>query len=368
MSESSQFEQNQPCAEPAVNPAAAESETAIRRGTEMAGFHRGARRSPWNGLGKIVCFFCLVVMLIFVLNTVIKTGLRSIKTSQFGVSNSIVQGKINADIVITGSSRALSHYDPRAIQAATGHTAFNLGRNGSQTDMQVAVLKTYLKHNRKPEVVIHNLDAFSFVTTREVYDPAQYLPYLGETDIYAALQHVNKSVWWKSKYLPLYGYAANDMRFNWLLGLIGFFGWSPHENFVLGFNPRAGKWTEDFEKFRAMYPEGVRIEIEPAGISDMEELIRICQEKGIRLILVYSPEYREMQSLTQNRAEIFGRFRELSRRYGVPLWDFSNWEYSDDRANFCNSQHLNAEGAELFSTDLARRLADELPHLVAKGR
>jgi hypothetical protein len=327
-----------------------------------------ATRSIAGGLLRILGFFCLVVILVFVLNAMINSGLRRLKTSQFGVSNKIVQGKINADIVITGSSRAVSHYDPRLIESATGHSAFNLGRNGSQTDMQLAVLKTYLKHNRKPEVIIQNLDAFSFVMTREVYDPAQYVPYLDEDDLYRALHQINPVVWRKNKYLPLYGYVVEDTRFSWILGLRGFFGWSPHEDCFLGFNPRAGHWTDDFENFKSAHLKGTRFEIEPAGVRVMDDLIQVCHDRGIKLIFVYSPEYREMQSLTQNRPEIFAKFRELSEQHQIPIWDFSDWAHSADTDFFRNSQHLNAEGAELFSRDLARRLAEELPHLMAKER
>src|SRR6185437_952066 len=52
----------------------------------------------WRGLVKIVCFFGLIVILAFALNAIINSGLRRIKTSQFGVSNRMVQGKINANI------------------------------------------------------------------------------------------------------------------------------------------------------------------------------------------------------------------------------------------------------------------------------
>lgn len=324
-----------------------------------------AGRSAMRGILKIICFFGLIILLVYGMNAMLNSGLRRIKTCQFGVSNAIVEGKINADIIITGSSRAVSHYDPRIIQSVTGLTAFNIGRNGSQTDMQLAVLKTYLKHNRKPRIVIHNLDAFSFVMTTEVYDPGQYLPYLGEKDLYDALKIINPKLWWKCKYLPLYGYMVEDMRLDWMQGPLGLLGWSPRENFFQGFNPRTGTWTEDFASFRAANPDGVTFEIQPAGVKVMEDLIHVCQENGIMLILVYSPEYREMQSLTRNRADIFNEFQKLSQSPGVLLWDFSNWKDADDTNFFMNSQHLNAQGAQIFSTDLAHRLVEQLPRLSA---
>jgi hypothetical protein len=306
---------------------------------------------------RIACFFGMMTVVIFGLNAIVTSGLRRITTSQYGITNRIVAGKINAQIVITGSSRAVSHYDPRIIQTSTGRTAFNVGRNGSQTDMQLAVLKAYLEHNRKPDIVIHNLDAFSFVTTREVYAPAQYVPYLYDEELYRPLRQINRDIW-KSRYMPLYGYVVDDMNFSWMLGLKGFVGWSPREDFFLGFNPRSKKWTEDFQRFAASNPDGVSWGIEPAGIQLMEELIRLCEERGIQLIFVYSPEYAEMEKLTKNRAEVFDHFHELAARYHVPIWDYSDWKFAGDRDYFTNSQHLNAEGAAVFSEDVANRLQE----------
>jgi len=318
-----------------------------------------AHPGPLRSVGRIVCFFCLIVVLALVLDTVIYSGLRRIKTSGFGVSNKIVEGKINADIVISGSSRALTHYDPRIIQDRTGRTAFNIGLNGSQTDMQLARLKTYLRHNTKPSLLIFNLDLFSFQTTHGgVYDPGQYVPYLQEPAIYAALTRINPDVW-KARFLPLYGYAVEDLRFTWLLGMMGFFGWSPVEDHFLGFKPRHLSWTDDFERFKEMNPDGVRFEIEPDGVREMEELLRLCREQGIAVLLVYSPEYTEMQALTANRAQVFARFEELSERFGVPLWDYSASPISSLKENFYNSQHLNAGGASAFSMDLAARIASD---------
>jgi hypothetical protein len=71
---------------------------------------------------------------------------------------------------------------------------------------------------------------------------------------------------------------------------------------------------------------------------------------------VYSPEYAEMQNLTKNRPEIFSHFNDLAARHRVPFWDYSNWRYAGDTEYFTNSQHLNADGAAVFSADLANRL------------
>ena len=324
------------------------------------GNNDGERMVILGGVGavrRIACFFGVVTVLVFSLNAMITSGLRHLKTGQYAVSNRIMQGQVNTQIVITGSSRALSHYDPRIIRNGTGRSAFNLGRNGSQTDMQLAVLRAYLEHNRKPDMVIHNLDSFSFEATRKVYNPVQYVPYLYDEELYEPLRQIDGNTW-RSRYLPLYGYVVDDMSFAWILGLGALVGWSPPEEFFLGFNPRDKKWTDEFRSFKAANAEGVAWPIDPEGMQRLEDLVHLCHQTGIQLILVYSPEYTEMQKLEKNRVEVFERFHELAARYHAPFWDYSDWRYAGDTKYFQNSQHLNADGAAVFSADLSNRLKE----------
>lgn len=208
-----------------------------KRGASLPGsegIQKRVERPTSSAMKRIFGFFGLVAMVAVILQTVINSGLRHIQTSEFGAVNRAMMGKVNAEIVINGSSRASAHYDPRVLQRITGKSAYNLGRNGSQIDMQLAILKAYLNHNIKPEVVVQNLDLFSFISTREgeVYQPTLYMPFLDDNEIYQALHKINPDAW-KWKYIPLYGYTVVDMRFTWITGIKGFFGWNPPEDFYL---------------------------------------------------------------------------------------------------------------------------------------
>jgi hypothetical protein len=338
--------------EAAVGMSHAESDRGFSSEIENAD---QAEQGSGKILARLVCFFGMIMVLAFATDALITTGLQKITTSSYGAWNQSMQGKVNAAIVITGSSRAVYHYDPRAIEAATGRTAFNLGRNGSQTDLQLAILKAYLAHNQKPALVVHNLDAFSFVTSKDVIDPALYVPYLRDPDLYPLLRQINPD-FVKSRYVPLYGYVVQDMNFGWVPGIKRLLGWSPPQDFFLGFSPQARRWTNEFQNFKTGNPDGVNFAIEPRGVEVLEQLVRLCKDNGIQLVFVYSPEYTDMQSLEKNRAEIFGKFQQLATRYDVPLWDYSDWKHAGDTAYFYNSQHLNARGAGMFSADVASRL------------
>ena len=148
------------------------------------------------------------------------------------------------------------------------------------------------------------------------------------------------------------------MRFSWLLGLKALAGLQPRENHVQGFVSRYMSWAGDFEKYRDNNPNGVHTEIEPQGVRDIAELVEVCKQQDIPLLLVYSPEYYEMQALERNRREVFARVREICDQFSVPLWDYSDSLISPNRAYFYNSQHSNAGRCKNFPTDLARRLIE----------
>lgn len=312
----------------------------------------------WLRLGLRLVFLGLLVS---AAHQVITQSIRHAEVGQFGVWNRIVEGRINVQLLISGSSRALNHYDPRILQATTGRTAFNIGLNGSQTDMQLARLKTYLAHNAKPDLIVQNLDLFSLQMTHgAAYDAGQYTPYLDQPALFDALRRIQPSAW-KSKYLPLYGYAVDDTRFTWLEGLAAAAGRPRVDDRFLGFMPRDLPWTSDFDRFKSSHLNGVKVDIEPEGVEQLRSLVRLCQERQISLLLVYSPEYREMQNLTTNRREIFDLFAQLAREQGIALWDYSADPLSTDRSAFYNSQHLNAQGAARFSASLAERIRKEFP-------
>ncbi len=320
-------------------------------------------KSIWMGVFRIVAFFLLVGVSAFALNAAINFGLKRIKVSKFGALNEIMSGHVNADIIISGSSRALNHYDPRIIQNLTGRSAYNIGVNASQIDFEFVILKTYLAHNAKPKLVVQNLDLFSCETTKkgELFDPGLYMPYLRDQELYGFIHRVEPNAW-KCKYIPLYGYAAEDMAFTWVWGILGCFGVQGPEDYYQGFNPRLSTWNGDFERFKAGNSAGVHYAIEPEGVRSLEALIDLCHQQGIQVVLVYSPEYYELQKLETNRKQIMEKFRELSQHFEVPFWDYSGSDYCKNRDLFFNSRHLNARGAEAFSRDVAQRL-----QLLARG-
>jgi hypothetical protein len=303
-----------------------------------------------------VGLFTVVGALCFLLTQALLVhGLQRFDAANVGIMNRVMQGGIDARVLISGSSRAMFHYDPRIIEAATGRTAFNIGRNGTRLHEQLHLLKLYLRRNRAPDYLIQNVDLTSLTNSTEITDPKQYIPWLHEDDVYKPLFTL-RPYFVVYRAFPLVAIARTSAAETAVRGLM-----SPGAGEVTehkGYAPQSQSWNEDFEKFRARNPAGVMLPIDPPAVAALRELVGIADQYGIRLTFVYSPEFQATQQTFRNRREVLQTIRDLSVREHVPFWDYSDDPISSDQANFYNSQHLNERGATAFSRSLARRLAD----------
>jgi hypothetical protein len=314
-----------------------------------------------SGLKPLLLFFFLLGVILLALNHLISLGLRKIHTSNIGAVNKFMQGQCETDILVCGSSRALVHYDPAMIEKATGHRAYNIGRNGGHIDVQVFTLHAFLARNSHPKLIILNLDIHSLLPSEELLfsDILPFVPYLNEPDIEEGLAEINPHVW-KWRYIPLYAYVVEDMNFQWMAGLLANFHISPREDYYLGFNGRDWKWSSEFDNFARRHPLGIKARQEQRGVERFRAFLSTVNSNGIPMVLVYSPEYIGAQRLVQNRPEIIEKMRSIAAEFSVPLWDFSDSPLCQDTAYFYNSEHLNRTGAKKFSEDLSARLNAEV--------
>lgn len=311
---------------------------------------------------KSIIFVAVLFLSFFIIHNILIFGLKQLRTGDYGVWNRIVNGEINADILILGSSRALVHFDCQVIESATGRSCFNIGLNGSRLNLQLPLLKTYLKHNRYPQFLIVSLDCNSLQLSKEIHRPSQYLPYLDEDIIYKNLLQLD-SRFWLYKHIPFYSVAAfNKTTNSSFLGyaLIGLRGGRVNDARENGYLPRDREWSDEFQNFRYQHLNGISLPIEQEAIDCLKDVVDLCRLNGIYLVLVYPPEYFEAQELTLNRKEIFQLYESIAASAQAPFWDFSDNAISYNKKYFYNSQHLNRLGATVFSKDVASKLVTVL--------
>jgi tagatose-1,6-bisphosphate aldolase len=79
-------------------------------------------------------------------------------------------------------------------------------------------------------------------------------------------------------------------------------------------------------------------------------------KEGVKVVFVYTPEYIEGQKFIQGRKELISLYSKYSKQYNIPFYDFSNDVICYKKDFFYNSNHLNKDGAELFT----RKFVDTL--------
>jgi hypothetical protein len=313
----------------------------------------------------ILAFLLAAGLLVCALHLAVNAGMRRIARGEFGAFNLAAEGRVNADIIVTGSSRAVLHYNPDVLQRATGLSVFNLGRIGSRTNIHTGILRFYLHQNRPPRLLIENADFNSLSVVDRLYDIPQYTPYLYDSGLYQALRQRYPAIW-MARYLPLYGYVANDVEFEHYLGLKALFGIQPREDYQNGYVGRHREWTQEFAHLTATRRKFFA-ETNAEGIRDFEQFLSEARSRGIPTIVVLSPVYCEHLAMLVGRQQILASLASISRKYGADFWDFSDLApISGDTRFFVDSMHMNDRGASAFSEVLGRRVAVWLTHHPSK--
>jgi hypothetical protein len=285
-----------------------------------------------------------------------------------GLCNRVVNGQVNAEVLVLGSSRAYVHFDPAIIARATGKSCYNIARDGTKPEFQLAFLQMYLRHNRPPEYLLLALDLTSLEKVSGLPDPGLYLAFLDQSEIAAEMRQQGRR-WLLYTRFPFVPLAQDQGHVNFyhrvreratieaMRGLLG----RPRPEFLqAGFMPHDLEWRPDFEQFKQQHPNGVRMSIDSHAIASVRSILELCRRLQIKLVMVYPPEEQESQTFCLNRAEVFRVFEQFAREFQMPFWDYSNHPLCHQREFFYNSQHLNARGAAIFSEDFAKRLGDSI--------
>jgi hypothetical protein len=307
----------------------------------------------------LAVFLLAAVLLTCGLHLVVQAGMRRIRGGAVGDFNLIADGRVNADLIISGSSRAVLHYDPDILEKATGLKAFNIGRIGARTYVHTGVLNFYLHHNLSPRMLIENADLNSMEVASDLYDLPQYTPYLSDDALYEALRLRYPRIW-LARYLPLYGYVANDVEFRHYQGLQALRGVQPSEGYRKGFLPSRRTWTDAFARLKANR-KALSYQSDSDGVRDFEAFLSAARSRGIPTVVVFSPVYYEHLAMVDGLNQIRASFAAVARKYNAEFWDFTDLEpVSRDTRYFFDSTHMNARGATVFSEVLGARLAARL--------
>ena len=310
----------------------------------------------------IKLFFIFVIPIVvssYFIDVFISNHLKKSNKDAFGeytTWNDLLEGKVNSDIVIYGSSRAWRHFSPQIITDRLHLSAYNLGMDGHNFWLQYLRHTTLIKNNTKPKLIICSLDVFTLQKNKDLYNSEQFLPYmLGNKDIEYATKSYNGFNWFDYK-IPLVRYYGKYFE----IIKTAYLSINPSANKikrVRGYQRKDELWNSDFDRAKLKMKK-YEIQLDSKTLVLFETFLKECKANNIKLVFVYTPEYIEGQKFVKNRGQIMGLYKKFSRDYQIPFYDYSNDSISYQKKYFYNATHLNKYGSELFTKKITDTLKE----------
>ena len=257
----------------------------------------------------------------------------------------VLEGKMNKDIVIFGSSIGAGNILAGEIEKAQNLKTYNLSYHGSDAIFHKFLLETLLKFNEVPEKVILVIDnPFYFkkkaLTFRnDALKPLSQYSYINNK----LIENDQNSFYSKFLYL---GRLNKDMihfkpKEKNQENPLDDFGSQPLLN--LKKHPTSIASTEN------SYTSEVEAYSKVEAFKAIQDL---CKENEIELICVFTPSFRLHNTV------FIERFKELIDKdvSNVFVYDISNEAYTN-KLNYYDAAHLNTNGAKIFTSELNNYLA-----------
>jgi len=308
---------------------------------------------------NLLIFIGIYLAVALPLQRVVDAGLKKSDFSkEYKEWDDITKSRINADILIQGSSKARLQISPAEFEQAFNKPTYNLGMDGQHFRVQKWRFDVYLKYNKKPKYIVQVIALHELLNGDIDYNYTQFIPYLNEGFIQRFGGHGFLN--YLDFYVPLYKYCHQTGMME--AGLSNFFRKHDNRHYKYkGFRPSPKHWREDdFTDLKSQYPHGMTLDVDPVAYADFIDMIKTCKKEKIDLILVCPPTPVVLQNLVVNRGGIMRTYQNLATKFGLKYLDYSRDTICRDTAMFYNYDHLNTRGVAVFNKQLVNDLKAEI--------
>lgn len=255
----------------------------------------------------------------------------------------LLQGKINQDILIFGSSRGARNIMAEEIEISTGLSAYNLSYPGSSIEFHEFLVRTALSNNKKPKLIILCVDnAMTFLPAPALNFRLDRLYPLVKYD---AIVDELISRGEKNEYLSQFFYLHKLSKSNFDIQQKKFNAKdtiSKLGSMPISFSDSKEKWKIDTLSVYDQKRE------EKVKVVAFEKIIAMCQKNKIPLVLVSPPLYDYQRDdffkIVQSRTPKNVHYYVFNKSNPI----YTNKDY------FFDKTHLKRNGAELFSRELGK--------------
>ncbi len=307
-------------------------------------------------------FFCLAVLLAIVTDPCVSKGLRKTERGHFYTMNALMNQKMDADIVILGNSRAACSYNPWVLDSVLHVDSRNLGVSGQPFGVSWLRWELYRRNNANPKLLVINIDYSELEMVTNGYEKEQYYPYMKDTLVQPYLDLYGMS--WMEKHIPMYRYRGDYKLICIGLGELLGIRHDTKGNYYKGYSNPPDEWDGTNLEYVLQGGE-VKGRANLSAAALLEQILKQSQEEGFSVVFVYAPMYARLKQHLDEKDPV-RIYQDLAGRYDIPILDFTDMELCSDTLFFRDANHLNSEGAALFSLALAHAI-DSLGFIVDCG-
>lgn len=285
---------------------------------------------------KFVIKICILAAVVVVADVLVGVACRYFQNNSKGGDTGrmmYIADKMNADVVIFGSSRALHHYDPRVIEDSLHMSCYNCGRDGNGIIFNYGLYRLFC-NRYTPKVMIYDIArGFDFEAK---HDNEKYLGWLR----YFYDRDGIDSIFWSVDKTERIKMLSMMRRYNEKFVQLASDWHSPQQQDIKGFRPNTG--VMQYEP-APVAPSADIPEYDNLKLYYFRRLIADCKNSGTRLILMVSPSYKGTDSG-------FERIKAMADKAGVPFVCHNNLaQISTTRKYFYDSSHMNGKGADAYT-------------------
>jgi hypothetical protein len=343
-------------------------------------------KKPASGIAKFFRNAALLLACVIVLDQVggwvLKKMYFSARTGPFAETTHVFT-EVETEGMILGSSRGRRNYNPNLLADSLGITVYNAGHDGQTIFYEQAIVRMNLTRH-SPKLVILDLNPEEMYYRDVHYDRLNVLaPYYADFPEVRSIYRLKgvrdrrgdgHDFWlkpakegknlWENFWFHLHGFEEYVLPFNsetikmWsaiypynssLLDILS--GIFKNRKSESGFKPLKGVITD--EKAEELIQANAALRTAPGKkldqnkLNGLEEIITSLNEAGCKVVVCMSPALAPF-----GMEPSYAAVEALCKKHGVPFKDYSQ-DPSYNRLNYFFDNHMNKDGANLFSSHLA---------------
>ena len=297
-------------------------------------------------LVKVILFLLLIIISATLLDLFLSSRLLRNENRMFSTWSQIYNDSTNYDLIINGSSRAWTQYNPIMLDSILNINSYNLGMDGSGITRQIVKYRKYCEFHKPPKYLIQNID-FITIDTTFGYEREQFFPYfiydrnlMREMDTYEKFSFAEK-------FIP--GYRYMGYRDVLTEALFHYSSQARFEILFKGYHGNNSKWNgSELAKL-----DSVVFSCNTEALHLFIDFLEQTTNNGTKVLFVYAPVYHEVRTKMINEHQMYEMYDTIASHFNIPILDYNDIPLCYDTTYFYNGTHLNRIGAESFTIQLA---------------